>query len=151
MFELFQIMAFLLRKKTSLLNHRTFQLILSIAGTAELGFGSSVVTNVGVFRHILCNFEVNWRLVISPEGVGVCDGLELPLTQQFSFLNSHEGHEKENLKGFGSQRPSFIIRSFYQWAVWPWASLLISLTWEPSSLPHRLVWGSNQIVSGTGS
>lgn len=80
--KLFQIMAFLLRKKTALLNHRSFQLILSIAGTAELGFGSSVVTNVGVFQHILCNFEVNWRLVISPEGVGVCDSkesLRLPL------------------------------------------------------------------------
>lgn len=75
-------MAFLLRKKTSLLNHRIFQLIISIAGTAELGFGSSAVTNVGVFRHILCNFEVNWRLVIRPETVGVCPGkehLELPL------------------------------------------------------------------------
>lgn len=81
-FSLVQIMAFLLRKKTSLLNQRSFQLILSIAGTAELGFGSSLVTNVGVFQHILCNFEVNWRLVISPEGVGVCDGKEslvLPL------------------------------------------------------------------------
>ncbi|KAF3827722.1 hypothetical protein GH733_000957 [Mirounga leonina] len=54
----YQIMAFLLRKKTSLLNHRIFQLILSIAGTAELGFGSSAVTNVGVFQHILCNFEL---------------------------------------------------------------------------------------------
>lgn len=54
-------MAFLLRKKTSLLNHRVFQLILSIAGTAELSFGSSAITNVGVFQHVLCNFEVNWR------------------------------------------------------------------------------------------
>ncbi|XP_057590853.1 WD repeat- and FYVE domain-containing protein 4 [Hippopotamus amphibius kiboko] len=54
----YQIMAFLLRKKTSFLNHRTFQLILSIAGTAELGFGSSAIINTGVFQHILCNFEL---------------------------------------------------------------------------------------------
>ncbi|KAF6318075.1 WDFY family member 4 [Rhinolophus ferrumequinum] len=54
----YQIMAFLLRKKTSLLNHRVFQLILSIAGTAELSFGSSAITNVGVFQHVLCNFEL---------------------------------------------------------------------------------------------
>ena len=64
-------MAFLLRKKTSFLNHRIFQLILSITGTAELGFGSSVITNVGVFQHILCNFEVNWRLVTSPKEAGM--------------------------------------------------------------------------------
>ncbi|KAF5921966.1 hypothetical protein HPG69_015416 [Diceros bicornis minor] len=59
------IMAFLLRKKTCLLNHRIFQLILSIAGTAELGFGSSAITNVGIFQHILCNFEniLNYRRV----------------------------------------------------------------------------------------
>uniref|UniRef100_A0A8C9P8F4 WD repeat- and FYVE domain-containing protein 4 n=1 Tax=Spermophilus dauricus TaxID=99837 RepID=A0A8C9P8F4_SPEDA len=54
----YQIMAFLLRKKTSLLNHRIFQLILSVAGTAELGFRSSAITNIGVFQHILCNFEL---------------------------------------------------------------------------------------------
>uniref|UniRef100_A0A673T1B7 WDFY family member 4 n=1 Tax=Suricata suricatta TaxID=37032 RepID=A0A673T1B7_SURSU len=70
----YQIMAFLLRKKTALLNHRIFQLILSIAGTAELGFGSSVVTNVGVFRHILCNFEL-W--------MNSADNLELSLFSHF--------------------------------------------------------------------
>ncbi|KAB0349750.1 hypothetical protein FD754_014607 [Muntiacus muntjak] len=70
----YQIMAFLLRKKTSFLNHRIFQLILSITGTAELGFGSSVITNVGVFQHILCNFEL-W--------MNAADNLELSL---FSHL-----------------------------------------------------------------
>ncbi|MBZ3885028.1 WD repeat- and FYVE domain-containing protein 4 [Sciurus carolinensis] len=70
----YQIMAFLLRKKTSLLNHRIFQLILSVAGTAELGFRSSAVTNMGVFQHILCNFEL-W--------MNTADNLELAL---FSHL-----------------------------------------------------------------
>ncbi|KAG8519674.1 WD repeat- and FYVE domain-containing protein 4 [Galemys pyrenaicus] len=70
----YQIMAFLLRKKTSLLNHRTFQLILSIAGTAELGFGSPTTINLGVFQHILCNFEL-W--------MNTADNLELSL---FSHL-----------------------------------------------------------------
>ncbi|KAJ8790112.1 hypothetical protein J1605_004695 [Eschrichtius robustus] len=70
----YQIMAFLLRKKTSFLNHRIFQLILSVAGTAELGFGSSAITNVGVFQHILCNFEL-W--------MNAADNLELSL---FSHL-----------------------------------------------------------------
>ncbi|XP_004680724.1 PREDICTED: WD repeat- and FYVE domain-containing protein 4 [Condylura cristata] len=70
----YQIMAFLLRKKTSLLNNRTFQLILSIAGTAELGFGSPTTINLGVFQHILCNFEL-W--------MNTADNLELSL---FSHL-----------------------------------------------------------------
>ncbi|KAM7072689.1 WD repeat- and FYVE domain-containing protein 4 isoform 1-T3 [Molossus nigricans] len=70
----YQVLALLLRRKTSLLNHRVFQLILSIAGTAELGFGSSAVTNVGVFQHILCNFEL-W--------MNAADSLELSL---FSHL-----------------------------------------------------------------
>ncbi|EPY78181.1 hypothetical protein CB1_001113005 [Camelus ferus] len=51
-----------------------YQLILSIAGTAELGFGSSAITNVGVFQHILCNFEL-W--------MNAADNLELSL---FSHL-----------------------------------------------------------------
>ncbi|XP_021572998.1 WD repeat- and FYVE domain-containing protein 4-like [Carlito syrichta] len=70
----YQIMAFLLRKKASLLNHRIFQLVLSVAGTAELGFRSSAITNIGIFQHILCNFEL-W--------MNTADNLELAL---FSHL-----------------------------------------------------------------
>ncbi|CAH7126598.1 Wdfy4 [Phodopus roborovskii] len=54
----YQILAFLLRKKASFLNHRIFQLILSVAGTAELGFRPSAVTNTCIFQHVLCNFEL---------------------------------------------------------------------------------------------
>ncbi|XP_064125927.1 WD repeat- and FYVE domain-containing protein 4 isoform X4 [Loxodonta africana] len=70
----YQIMTFLLRKKTSLLNHRIFQLILSIAGTAELGFRSSTIANVGIFEHVLCDFEL-W--------MNTADNLDLTL---FSHL-----------------------------------------------------------------
>ncbi|KAL1780563.1 WD repeat-and FYVE domain-containing protein 4 isoform X1 [Sigmodon hispidus] len=70
----YQILAFLLRKKTSFLNHRIFQLILSVAGTAELGFRPSTVTNTHVFQHVLCNFEL-WT--------NTADNLELAL---FSHL-----------------------------------------------------------------
>ncbi|XP_028916530.1 WD repeat- and FYVE domain-containing protein 4 isoform X1 [Ornithorhynchus anatinus] len=54
----YQILAFLLKKKMALLNNRIFQLLLSITGTAELGFETSIVTNVGLFQHVLCNFEL---------------------------------------------------------------------------------------------
>ncbi|XP_076787564.1 WD repeat- and FYVE domain-containing protein 4 isoform X4 [Arvicanthis niloticus] len=70
----YQILAFLLRKKTSFLNHRVFQLILSVAGTAELGFRPSAVTNICIFQHVLCNFEL-WT--------NTADNLELTL---FSHL-----------------------------------------------------------------
>nr|XP_048277565.1 WD repeat- and FYVE domain-containing protein 4 isoform X3 [Myodes glareolus]XP_048277566.1 WD repeat- and FYVE domain-containing protein 4 isoform X3 [Myodes glareolus]XP_048277567.1 WD repeat- and FYVE domain-containing protein 4 isoform X3 [Myodes glareolus] len=70
----YQILAFLLRKKTAFLNHRIFQLILSVAGTAELGFRPSAVTNTCVFQHVLCNFEL-WT--------NTADNLELAL---FSHL-----------------------------------------------------------------
>ncbi|XP_021499136.2 WD repeat- and FYVE domain-containing protein 4 isoform X2 [Meriones unguiculatus] len=70
----YQILAFLLRKKMSFLNHRIFQLILSVAGTAELGFRPAAVTNTCVFRHVLCNFEL-WT--------NTADNLELAL---FSHL-----------------------------------------------------------------
>ncbi|XP_012889184.1 PREDICTED: WD repeat- and FYVE domain-containing protein 4 isoform X1 [Dipodomys ordii] len=70
----YQIMAFLLRKKTSLLNHRVFQLILSVAGTAELGFRPSAITNMGIFQHILCSFEL-W--------MNTADNLELALFSHF--------------------------------------------------------------------
>ncbi|XP_048195177.1 WD repeat- and FYVE domain-containing protein 4 [Perognathus longimembris pacificus] len=73
----YQIMAFLLRKKTSLLNHRVFQLILSVAGTAELGFRPSSITNMGVFQHILCSFEL-W--------MNTADNLELALFSHFAEI-----------------------------------------------------------------
>ncbi|XP_072483675.1 WD repeat- and FYVE domain-containing protein 4 isoform X2 [Notamacropus eugenii] len=54
----YQILTLLLKKKMQLLNNRIFQLILSIAGTVELGFASSTITNLGIFQHVLCNFEL---------------------------------------------------------------------------------------------
>ncbi|XP_043836803.1 LOW QUALITY PROTEIN: WD repeat- and FYVE domain-containing protein 4 [Dromiciops gliroides] len=54
----YQILTLLLKKKMQLLNNRIFQLILSVAGTVELGFGSSTITNLGIFQHVLCNFEL---------------------------------------------------------------------------------------------
>uniref|UniRef100_H0WV48 WDFY family member 4 n=1 Tax=Otolemur garnettii TaxID=30611 RepID=H0WV48_OTOGA len=70
----YQIMALLLKKKVSLLNHRIFQLILSVAGTAELGFGSSAITITGAFLHPLFIFQL-W--------MNTADNLELAL---FSHL-----------------------------------------------------------------
>ncbi|XP_075790753.1 WD repeat- and FYVE domain-containing protein 4 isoform X2 [Pelodiscus sinensis] len=54
----YQILAYLLKRKTKLLNNRILQLVLSVAGTAELGVESSTIKNYDAFRYVLCNFEL---------------------------------------------------------------------------------------------
>ncbi|XP_071604883.1 WD repeat- and FYVE domain-containing protein 4 isoform X1 [Heliangelus exortis] len=54
----YQLLAYLLKRKTHLLNNRILQLMFSLAGTAELGFESSVIKNYSVFQYVLCNFEL---------------------------------------------------------------------------------------------
>ncbi|XP_074856013.1 WD repeat- and FYVE domain-containing protein 4 [Carettochelys insculpta] len=54
----YQVLAYLLKRKTKLLNNRILQLVLSIVGTAELGLESSTIKNYGAFRYVLCNFEL---------------------------------------------------------------------------------------------
>ncbi|KAJ8418169.1 hypothetical protein AAFF_G00138780 [Aldrovandia affinis] len=56
----YKLLAFLLKMKSHLISSRTFQLILSIVGTMELGNGSLYVQNLSAFQDILCDFEV-WR------------------------------------------------------------------------------------------
>lgn len=54
----YQLLTYLLKRKTQLLNNRILQLMFSLVGTAELGFGSSVIKNYNAFQYILCNFEL---------------------------------------------------------------------------------------------
>ncbi|XP_021253682.1 WD repeat- and FYVE domain-containing protein 4 isoform X2 [Numida meleagris] len=54
----YQLLTYLLKKKTQLLNNRILQLMFSLVGTAELGFESSVIKNYNAFQYILCNFEL---------------------------------------------------------------------------------------------
>ncbi|XP_073209166.1 WD repeat- and FYVE domain-containing protein 4 isoform X3 [Lepidochelys kempii] len=54
----YQLLVYLLRRKTKLLNNRILQLVLSIAGTAELGLESSTIKNYSAFQYILSNFEL---------------------------------------------------------------------------------------------
>lgn len=61
---LFQLLAYLLKRKTQLLNNRILQLIFSLVGTAELGFESSVIKNYNAFQYVLCNFEVKLLMLV---------------------------------------------------------------------------------------
>ncbi|OPJ84437.1 WD repeat- and FYVE domain-containing protein 4 isoform B [Patagioenas fasciata monilis] len=62
----YQVLTYLLKSKTQLLNNRILQLMFSLVGTAELGFESSVIKNYNAFHHVLCNFEL-W--VKAPENL----------------------------------------------------------------------------------
>ncbi|KAF7247497.1 WD repeat- and FYVE domain-containing protein 4 [Varanus komodoensis] len=53
----YQMLAYLLKKKTHLLNSRILQLVLSMGGIAETSLDSPTIKNSGVFRHIICDFE----------------------------------------------------------------------------------------------
>ncbi|XP_029419907.1 WD repeat- and FYVE domain-containing protein 4 isoform X2 [Nannospalax galili] len=91
----YQILAFLLEKKTSLLNHRIFQLILSVAGTAELGFRPSAVTNMGIFQHVLCNFELWMNTVDNLELALFSHLLEILQSQREGPRNSGVAHQAQ--------------------------------------------------------
>ncbi|XP_056350777.1 WD repeat- and FYVE domain-containing protein 4 [Oenanthe melanoleuca] len=54
----YQLLSYLLKRKSQLLNNRILQLMFSLVGTAELGFESSVIKNYSAFQYVLCNFEL---------------------------------------------------------------------------------------------
>ncbi|XP_069467262.1 WD repeat- and FYVE domain-containing protein 4 isoform X2 [Ambystoma mexicanum] len=54
----YQILAFLLKKKSRLLNRRILQLLFSITGTASLNFGPSTIESPSAFQALLCDFEL---------------------------------------------------------------------------------------------
>ncbi|XP_067828723.1 WD repeat- and FYVE domain-containing protein 4 [Heptranchias perlo] len=80
----YRLLALLLKKKIQLLNVRIFQLILTIAGTVELGRGTSTIQNYCAFRDLLCDFEI-W--LNAPEK------LDLLLLRHFvELLKSSDGY-----------------------------------------------------------
>ncbi|XP_053165881.1 WD repeat- and FYVE domain-containing protein 4-like [Hemicordylus capensis] len=54
----YQILAYLLKKKSHLLNGRILQLVFSIGGIVETSLDSFTVKNLEAFQHIVCNFEL---------------------------------------------------------------------------------------------
>ncbi|XP_030628686.1 WD repeat- and FYVE domain-containing protein 4 [Chanos chanos] len=58
--EGYKLFAFLLKMKSHLISNRTFQLILSVVGTMDLGSGMICVPNASAFQAILCDSEV-WQ------------------------------------------------------------------------------------------
>ncbi|KAG5266359.1 hypothetical protein AALO_G00230130 [Alosa alosa] len=56
----YKLLAFLLKMKAPLISSRTFQLVLSLTGTVELGSCSGLVYNLPAFQQLLCDAEI-WQ------------------------------------------------------------------------------------------
>ncbi|XP_069096980.1 WD repeat- and FYVE domain-containing protein 4 isoform X1 [Pleurodeles waltl] len=54
----YQVLAFLLKKKSRLLNLRILHLLFSITGTANLNFGPPTIESPTAFQALLCDFEL---------------------------------------------------------------------------------------------
>ncbi|KAJ6661706.1 hypothetical protein lerEdw1_013228 [Lerista edwardsae] len=97
----YQILAYLLKRKTHLLNHRILQLIFSIGGTVETNTESLNIKSLEAFQHIICNFEV-W--CHAPEN------LDLSLFAQLTeILQSRNGSWNAKLALWGQMVPKLFL------------------------------------------
>ncbi|XP_018081103.1 WD repeat- and FYVE domain-containing protein 4 isoform X2 [Xenopus laevis] len=71
----YQLLAYLLRRKSCILNPRIFQLILTITGTADVSVGPARPLNFSAVKHILCNFQL-WLEVPGDLDVSLLTHLE---------------------------------------------------------------------------
>ncbi|XP_061083702.1 WD repeat- and FYVE domain-containing protein 4 isoform X3 [Conger conger] len=86
----YQLLAFLLKTKSQLIGIRTFQLILAIVGTVELGS----IRNLTAFRDILCDFDV-WQ--------NAPDNLDMMVLNHFAdiLISSDDGRSAAVLHSLG--------------------------------------------------
>ncbi|XP_041645058.1 WD repeat- and FYVE domain-containing protein 4 isoform X2 [Cheilinus undulatus] len=56
----YKLLAFLLKMKSSLISHRTFQLVLYLSSSVELSSGSGCLQSTPAFQALLCDLEV-WQ------------------------------------------------------------------------------------------
>ncbi|XP_054886091.1 WD repeat- and FYVE domain-containing protein 4 [Poeciliopsis prolifica] len=56
----YKLLAFLLKTKSSLVSHRTFQLVLCLASSVEMNCGTGYLQNTPAFQALLCDLEV-WQ------------------------------------------------------------------------------------------
>ncbi|XP_064174469.1 WD repeat- and FYVE domain-containing protein 4 isoform X1 [Anguilla rostrata] len=103
----YKLLAFLLKTKSQLISHRTFQLILAIVGTMELGSGSVYVQNLSAFRDILCDLEVwqnapdNLNLLVLNHFADILKSSRLAAVWIHFNVLSRDGRNAEVLHGLG--------------------------------------------------
>uniref|UniRef100_A0A3Q1F0J1 Alfy-like armadillo-like repeat domain-containing protein n=1 Tax=Acanthochromis polyacanthus TaxID=80966 RepID=A0A3Q1F0J1_9TELE len=59
----YKLLAFLLKMKSSLVSHRTFQLVLSLSSSLELSCNSGCIQNIPAFRDLLCDLDVSVHIL----------------------------------------------------------------------------------------
>ncbi|XP_061601856.1 WD repeat- and FYVE domain-containing protein 4 isoform X2 [Cololabis saira] len=73
----YKLLAFLLKTKSSLVSHRTFQLALCLSSSVELSYGSGFLQNTPAFQALLSDLEV-WQ--------NTSDNLDLSVLNYFSKI-----------------------------------------------------------------
>ncbi|XP_062319191.1 WD repeat- and FYVE domain-containing protein 4 isoform X1 [Osmerus eperlanus] len=76
-FNGYKLLAFLLKVKSVLVSSRTFQLVLSLSGSVEMGSGPACLRNKLAFQALLCDLEV-WQ--------NSSDNLELAVLNHFADI-----------------------------------------------------------------
>ncbi|KAL7877774.1 hypothetical protein SRHO_G00044170 [Serrasalmus rhombeus] len=89
----YKLFAFLLKSKAHLISSRTFQLILAIVGTMELGTGCIYIHDLTALQGILCDFEV-WQK--APES------LDLAVLNHFADIMKSSSGDLRNTEAMQS-------------------------------------------------
>ncbi|XP_023139483.2 WD repeat- and FYVE domain-containing protein 4 isoform X3 [Amphiprion ocellaris] len=88
----YKLLAFLLKMKSSLVSHRTLQLVLYLSSSLELSCGSGCIQNIPAFQALLCDLDV-WQ--------NTSDSLDLAVLNYFA----------ETLKSSSDSRNAEVMHS----------------------------------------
>uniref|UniRef100_A0A3B5LV97 Alfy-like armadillo-like repeat domain-containing protein n=1 Tax=Xiphophorus couchianus TaxID=32473 RepID=A0A3B5LV97_9TELE len=83
----YKLLAFLLKMKSSLISHRTFQLALCLSSSVEMSCGTGYLQNTPAFQALLCDLEV-WR--------DTPDSLDLSVLKHFADILKSSSSDSRN-------------------------------------------------------
>ncbi|KAM4599617.1 WD repeat- and FYVE domain-containing protein 4 [Fundulus diaphanus] len=90
----YKLLAFLLKMKSSLVSHRTFQLVMCLSSSVEMSCGTGFLQNTPAFQALLCDLEV-WQ--------NTPDSLDLSVLKYFAEIlkSSSDGRNAEVMHSVG--------------------------------------------------
>uniref|UniRef100_A0A3P9QBR1 Alfy-like armadillo-like repeat domain-containing protein n=1 Tax=Poecilia reticulata TaxID=8081 RepID=A0A3P9QBR1_POERE len=83
----YKLLAFLLKMKSSLVSHRTFQLALCLSSSVEMSCGTGYLQDTPAFQALLCDLEV-WR--------NTPDSLDLSVLKYFADILKSSSSDSRN-------------------------------------------------------
>ncbi|KAE8280593.1 WD repeat- and FYVE domain-containing protein 4 [Larimichthys crocea] len=84
----YKLLAFLLKMKSNLLSHRTFQLVLYLSSSVDLSSGSGYLHNTPAFQALLCDLEV-WQKT--------SDNLDISVLNHFAEILKSSSSDSTNV------------------------------------------------------